>query len=86
MSNFSVGDKVKVTILPQGSEGTIIKIHHVFYVVEFIDRAGVPYTYAYEKHELIKVDTFLIKCECGAAYTWAPKQHSYWCPRHSEDK
>jgi hypothetical protein len=82
MTNFAIGDKVKVTILPQGSEGTIVGIHHRFYVVEFIDQHGDAYTYAYEEHELIRTDLFF-KCECGAAYTWAPDQHAHWCPKWS---
>jgi hypothetical protein len=80
MVNFAIGDKVKVTVLPQGSEGTILSIYDRFYVIEFIDKHGEPYTYAYEKHELIKVDAYF-KCECGAVYTWAPNQHSTWCPK-----
>lgn len=87
MRMLNIGDKVKVTILPQGSEGTIVATayDHKFYVVEFIGKDGEPFTYTYEAHELIKVNTFLTKCECGAQYTWAPSQHSHWCPRWSID-
>lgn len=84
MINLLVGDKVKTTILQQGTEGTIISIHDRFYVVEFIDRHGEPYTYAYEAHELIKVDSF-IKCECGAIFTWAPSIHARYCPKWRDE-
>jgi hypothetical protein len=83
MNDFNIGDKVKVTILPQGSEGTIVAIHHRFYVVEFIDQSGDTYTYSYEKHELIRTES-LISCQCGAVYTWAPDQHAFWCPKWSK--
>lgn len=88
MTNFYIGDKVKVKVFAHSDEGTIVSKSDkgTFYYVEFIDKHGSPFTYCYEPHELIKVETLLTKCECGAVYTWAPKQHSVWCPRHNMDR
>jgi len=88
MSNFYVGDIVKVKVFAHSDEGTIVSVsaNGKYYFVEFFDKHGCPFTYSYEQHELIRVETLLTKCECGAIYTWAPLQHSTWCPRHTIDR
>lgn len=83
---IQLNDKVKPKIFSQGSDGTVIAINDPFYLVEFEDKNGDRFSYSYRADELIKANTSLMRCTCGAAYTYAPNLHVPWCDRHGIDK
>lgn len=81
---FKIGQKVRTTLFSV-TEGTVVAVFNTYYVVEFFDRNGDPYTYSYQEHELIESeDAFVHNCECGAKFTSFSDSHAYWCPRFKE--
>jgi hypothetical protein len=87
MAKFQIGHKVKTTFFSGAAIGTVVGVFNTYYVVEFIDRDGNPYTYSYQEHELVECEDFFVHtCECGAKFTAFPDSHAFWCPRFKEVK
>jgi len=82
---FKIDQRVKTVFFSGAETGTIVGVTNKYYIVEFFDKQGNPYTYSYTEDELVETEgTFVHECECGAKFTSFKDSHAYWCPRFKE--